>query len=84
MLSIETSKLDQNSLMGDSKRRKEVLGDKYGQEEPIFPWLPFTKTQASQFVKLSTKGAWFGIGALVAWWLIVRLVGPAFGWWQVT
>ena len=69
--------------MGESKRRKENLGDKYGQEANIFSWLPVTKTQADQFVKWSTRGAWFGIGALVVWWLIVRLVGPALGWWDV-
>jgi hypothetical protein len=69
--------------MGDSKRRKEALGEKYGQEENIFPWLPITKTQASQFVKLTTQGAWVGIGLLVVCWLTIRFVGPAFGWWQV-
>lgn len=69
--------------MGDSKRRKENLGEKYGQEQTIFSWLPVTKTQADQFVKWSTRGAWFGIGALVVWWLVVRLVGPALGWWDV-
>jgi Protein of unknown function (DUF2839) len=69
--------------MGDSKRRKETLGEEYGKETRIFPWLPVTKTQSEQFVKVSTQGAWVGIGLLVAWWLTVRLIGPAFGWWQV-
>jgi hypothetical protein len=68
--------------MGDSKRRKENLGEKYGQEEPILPWFPVTKNQASQFVQWSTRGAWIGIGLLVVWWLMVRFVGPAFGWWE--
>jgi hypothetical protein len=70
--------------MGDAKRRKEVLGEKYGQEENIFPWLPVKKSQAEQFVQLSTKGAWIGIGLLVVYWVTVRLLGPALGWWQIT
>jgi Protein of unknown function (DUF2839) len=69
--------------MGDSKRRKETLGEKYGQEENIFPWLPFKKSQAQQFVTWSTTGAWLGIGLLVAYWVTVRFLGPALGFWQV-
>lgn len=69
--------------MGESKRRQAALGEKYGQEPSIATWLPFTKTQASQFVKWTTKGAWIGIGLLVAWWVTVRLIGPSLGWWQV-
>jgi Protein of unknown function (DUF2839) len=71
------------TTMGESKRRKETLGEKYGQESNILPWLPVTKTQASQFVKLSTRGAWVGIGLLVAVWITIRFVGPVLGWWQV-
>lgn len=69
--------------MGDSKRRKEILGDQYGQEGNIYPWLPIKKSQAQQFVQWTTKGAWIGIGALVVYWVIVRFLGPAFGWWEV-
>ncbi|MBD3882376.1 DUF2839 domain-containing protein [Phormidium tenue FACHB-886] len=69
--------------MGDSKRRKETLGDKYGQEENVLPWLPFKKSQAQQFVSWSTRGAWIGIGLLVAYWVTVRFLGPALGLWQV-
>lgn len=68
--------------MGDAKRRKAVLGDKYGKEAPILPWLPITKSQADQFVKWTTRGAWVGIGMLVATWVVVRLIGPTFGWWE--
>ncbi|HAG84561.1 MAG TPA: hypothetical protein DCL61_26260 [Cyanobacteria bacterium UBA12227] len=70
--------------MGESKRRKEALGDKYGKEANIFPWLPITKSQGEQFVKWANRGAWIGISFLVVWWLIVRLIGPAFGWWQIS
>lgn len=69
--------------MGESKRRKEALGEKYGQEAPIFPWLPLTKTQANQFVQWTTRGAWIGIGFLVVFWITIRFIGPALGWWQI-
>lgn len=69
--------------MGDSKRRKENLGDKYGQETNIYPWLPIKKSQAQQFVTWSTRGAWVGIGLLIFLWITVRFIGPTFGFWQV-
>lgn len=70
--------------MGEAKRRKTALGEKYGQDPQIFPWLPITKKQAEQFVNLTTRGTWIGIGFLVVSWIIIRFIGPAFGWWQVT
>lgn len=70
--------------MGDSKRRKESLGEKYGQEPNILPWLPIKKGQAQQFVSWSTRGAWIGIGLLIAYWIVVRFIGPALGWWQIS
>lgn len=70
-------------LMGEAKRRKEALGNKYGQEETVYPWLPITKSQADTLYKVTTKGAWIGIGLMIAIWVTVRFIGPAFGWWQV-
>jgi len=70
--------------MGEAKRRKELLGEKYGKEPTVLPWLPFTKTQAEKFVTWSTKGAWYGIGLLVFCWVLIRFIGPGVGWWQVT
>lgn len=70
-------------IMGDAKRRKEILGEKYGQEQNILPWVPVTKTQSQSFVKWSTRGAWAGIVLLVVWWLTVRIIGPGLGWWTV-
>jgi hypothetical protein len=70
--------------MGESKRRKQALGEKYGQEEPLFPGLQFNKTQIEKFGKWSSRGTWAGIVLLVLWWLTVRVFGPALGWWQVT
>ena len=69
--------------MGEAKRRKAALGENYGKEETILPWLPITKTQAAQFVTWTTRGAWIGIGLMVALWFTVRFIGPAFGWWEV-
>lgn len=69
--------------MGEAKRRKAALGEKYGQEANILPWLPITKSQGEQFVKWTTKGAWIGIGFLVVYWLTVRLIGPVLGLWEV-
>ena len=70
-------------VMGEAKRRKEQLGEKYGQEERILPWVPITKSQSQQFMDWTTRGAWIGIGLLVATWVVIRFIGPAFGWWQV-
>lgn len=69
--------------MGEAKRRKTALGEKYGQEAKVVPWLPITKSQVEQFANLINRGAWVGIGFLVVSWITVRLIGPAFGWWQV-
>jgi hypothetical protein len=69
--------------MGDAKRRKEVLGEKFGQEEKVAPWMPITKRQSEQFVKMTTTGAWIGIGGMVVLWATVRFIGPAMGWWQL-
>jgi hypothetical protein len=70
--------------MGEAKRRKAALGEKYGQDTTrILPWVPITKTQAEKLVELSTRLAWVGIGGLVVAWVTIRFIGPAFGWWQV-
>ena len=69
--------------MGEAKRRKAALGDTYGKEQNILPWLPITKTQAEQLYKITTKGAWIGIGLTVFLWITIRFIGPAFGWWNV-
>lgn len=70
--------------MGDSKRRKEILGENYGKPQPIFSWLPWlTKDKAEQFVKITTTGAWIGIAAMVVIWVTVRFIGPSLGWWSL-
>ena len=70
--------------MGEAKRRKETLGEKYGKEPYIKPWFPITKSQADRFVRWTTWGAWTGIVVMVIAWLTIRFLGPALGWWQVS
>jgi Protein of unknown function (DUF2839) len=67
--------------MGDAKRRKNTNHNPDGQR--IVPWLPLTTTQSEDFVRVSTKGAWIGIGLLVFGWFMVRWIGPSFGWWKI-
>jgi hypothetical protein len=79
--------------MGEAKRRaeqglpprqKKTVGGGPADTSPrLLPWLPFTRNQADRFVQLSTRGAWVGIGALVLFWVTVRFLGPALGWWQL-
>lgn len=84
--------------MGEAKRRAEqglpprpkpaqpakAAAPKAKDTSPrIASWLPLTQNQAEQFVRLTTRGAWVGIGSLVLFWVIVRFVGPAAGWWTL-
>ena len=80
--------------MGEAKRRSiqglppKLVKPKRPKEIDTSPrvatWLPLTRNQADRFVTLTTKGAWIGIGALVLFWLTVRFVGPAAGWWNLS
>lgn len=49
----------------------------------IVAWLPLTRRQADRFVQLTSRGAWIGIGSLVVFWVTVRFIGPAAGWWTL-
>ncbi|MEL6157898.1 MAG: DUF2839 domain-containing protein [Cyanobacteria bacterium J06623_5] len=69
--------------MGESKRRKQEMGDKYGRPEPILPGIPISKDVAEKFVTWSSRGAWAGIIIMVAAWLTIRFIGPGFGWWTL-
>ena len=76
--------------MGEAKRRnlqglppKTTKRAAVDTSPRLVEWLPFTRNQADQFVSLTTKGAWVGIAALVLFWLTVRFVGPAAGWWTL-
>ncbi|MGB0562262.1 MAG: DUF2839 domain-containing protein [Spirulinaceae cyanobacterium] len=70
--------------MGEAKRRKDALGDAYGQSPRILPWLPITKAQSEQFMKLTTRGAWLGIFLMAGAWLTIRFIGPSLGWWTLS
>jgi len=51
--------------------------------ERVYPWLPLSRQQADQFMTITTRGAWIGIAALVLFWVTVRFIGPAAGWWTL-
>ena len=75
--------------MGEAKRRKNLglppKGDmprKEIDDSPrIINWLPFTEKQKDYFIKSSIRASWFGIALLILLWIVVRFIGPAFGWW---
>ena len=67
--------------MGDAKRRKE--SELKPESQRIVAWLPLTKAQSEDFVRVSTKGAWIGIGLLGLGWFTFRWIGPSLGWWQL-
>ena len=46
-------------------------------------WLPLTRNQTQQFMAVTTRGAWIGIGGMVVLWVTVRFIGPAAGWWTL-
>jgi hypothetical protein len=66
---------------------KKVVGQGRSSGTPsprLLDWLPLTRDQADRFVSLTTRGAWVGIGALVLFWVTVRFLGPALGWWTLS
>ncbi len=69
--------------MGEAKRRQEKLGDAYGKEARILPWVPITQSQSEAFIRWTTRGAWIGIITMIVLWLTVRFIGPGFGWWDI-
>ncbi len=80
--------------MGEAKRRAEQGLPPRDKPRPkasrpvddsprIVSWLPLSRNQANRFVAITTKGAWIGIGALALFWVTVRFIGPAAGWWTL-
>jgi hypothetical protein len=77
--------------MGEAKRRaiqglppRGPKSTKDSSDEPrVASWLPLSRRQADQFVAITTRGAWIGIAALVIFWITVRFIGPALGWWTL-
>ncbi|MFZ9229002.1 MAG: DUF2839 domain-containing protein [Prochlorococcaceae cyanobacterium] len=76
--------------MGEAKRRSEQ-GLPPRKTKPSSPasssgsswWNPTSGSTGERFVALTTRGAWIGIGALVLFWVTVRFIGPAAGWWTL-
>ena len=77
--------------MGEACRRaaqglppRQVKSAKPKDTSPrIVPWIPLTQNQTRQFMALTTRRAWIGIGSLVLFWITVRFIGPAAGWWSL-
>ena len=73
--------------MGEARRRSKQglqprsMKNSRKESPRIVPWFPVTQAQRDQFIKLSIRAGWVGIAALVILWIIVRLIGPAAGWW---
>ncbi len=76
--------------MGEAKRRRDLglppreSGGKPKDTSPrLVSWLPLTRQQAQGFMTWTGRGAWAGIGLLVVFWLVIRFLGPALGWWTL-
>ncbi|MEX1316914.1 MAG: DUF2839 domain-containing protein [Synechococcaceae cyanobacterium] len=79
--------------MGEARRRsmqglppRQTRSSRAGEVDNsprLAPWLPLTRNQADRFVAITTRGAWIGIAALVIFWVTVRFIGPAAGWWTL-
>ncbi len=77
--------------MGEAKRRaaqglppRQRKLERPADTSPrLVSWLPLSRKQADQFVAVTTRGAWIGIAALVLFWVTVRFIGPAAGWWTL-
>ncbi|MEM9566843.1 MAG: DUF2839 domain-containing protein [Cyanobacteria bacterium P01_E01_bin.34] len=71
--------------MGEAKRRKQSMEDTYRDpdSQPAWPGSPLSKGQVQKAYDLTTRGAWIGIALLAVFWVVIRFVGPAFGWWQL-
>ena len=75
----EARRRAQEGLMPIKAKRKKNNGK--NDSPRILSWFPITEQQRSQFIELSIKVGWVGIGVLVLIWIVVRILGPAAGWW---
>ena len=73
--------------MGEARRRsQEGLPPRQSKTKSdnsprIITWLPITEKQRDLFYSTTQRGGWIGIGILIAFWIVVRFIGPAAGWW---
>jgi len=79
--------------MGEAKRRhdqglppRQTKPTKATNSASSAWWNPGSSrgSTGERFVSLTTRGAWIGIGALVLFWVTVRFIGPAAGWWTLS
>jgi Protein of unknown function (DUF2839) len=68
------------SKSGEPKSTQKIAKE----DEKILPWTSITRKEADQFVKITTTGAWVGIGLLILLWIAVRVIGPALGLWSLS
>ena len=71
-------KAQEGLLSNTGKNQKKI---RKNDSPRIIDWLPLTQKQRDNFFEISIKGGWIGIGGLVVIWLMVRIIGPAAGWW---
>ena len=70
--------------MGEARRRSQQglspkqVKIKANRSSPL---LSITEDKREQFFKITKIGAWVGIISLLVFWIIVRFIGPAAGWW---
>tara|TARA_B100000700_G_scaffold251844_1_gene283077 strand:+ start:529 stop:768 length:240 start_codon:yes stop_codon:yes gene_type:complete len=73
--------------MGEARRRADQglpprQSNNLKEASPkVTSWLPLTIQQREKFFEITKLGSWIGIGLLLTFWIIVRFVGPAAGWW---
>ncbi|MEN9206913.1 MAG: DUF2839 domain-containing protein [Gloeomargarita sp. GMQP_bins_120] len=60
--------------MGEAKRRRT---------QAQAPKTHALAQRWQQFLQITTRGTWVGIGLLVVIWVTVRFIGPGLGWWQL-
>ena len=65
-----------DSIIKNGKNTKN-----FNESKRIISWFPVTRKQRDEFIQISIRGGWIGIGLLVVLWIIVRIVGPSLGWW---
>jgi len=70
--------------MGEARRRSQQglspkqVKIKANQQSQLFS---ISENKREQFFKITKTGAWVGIISLLVFWIIVRFIGPAAGWW---
>ena len=69
------------SEQGLSPRARKNQLDHGLNSNKIISWFPVTREQRDKFISLTIKGGWVGVFLLILLWLVVRVIGPAAGWW---